>query len=95
MDNNKNSAQVVGAMLIGIVVGAVAGILMAPEKGTKTRRKIMQSAQDATDSIKHSIQDQFNALRSEAEELSGTAKAKADEMSQSVRQKAESMRNSS
>lgn len=36
-------------LLIGVGVGAVLGILFAPHKGSKTRRKLTQSGQELKD----------------------------------------------
>ena len=93
MNNNKHSAQLIGAMLIGVAVGAIGGVLFAPEKGKKTRKKIVKGAQEATNNFKNSIQEQINTLRSEAEELASSAKSKSEEIAKDVRQKADSVRN--
>ena len=44
-------------LLIGAAAGAVAGILFAPDKGTETRKKIAQKADD----LKKNILDQVEA----------------------------------
>lgn len=38
-----SSGKVVLGMLAGLAAGAVLGILFAPEKGSKTRRKILDN----------------------------------------------------
>lgn len=46
----KNNEKVLLALVTGLATGAVLGILMAPEKGTKTRRMITdQSKKVASD----------------------------------------------
>lgn len=49
----NNTQKVIVAGLVGAAAGAVAGVLFAPEKGKKTRKKIAQSAQD----LKTSVED--------------------------------------
>jgi gas vesicle protein len=41
----------------GIAVGALLGVLYAPDKGTETRRKISTKSKDTADSIKHKFSD--------------------------------------
>ena len=48
---------VIGA-LAGVAVGALLGVLFAPEKGTETRKKIAKKSKDTKDSLKHKI-DEF------------------------------------
>ena len=46
---------VIGA-LAGVAVGALLGILFAPDKGTETRRKISSKGKEAAEDLK----DKFN-----------------------------------
>lgn len=54
METGKTAAGV----LLGIGVGALLGVLFAPHKGTKTRRKIMNKGQGYADELK----EKFNGL---------------------------------
>lgn len=49
MSTNKTSVAL--AVLAGVAIGAGIGILMAPEKGSKTRKKIKGSYDDAADDL--------------------------------------------
>ena len=42
----KTSSKVILAAIAGAAVGAVAGILLAPDKGEETRRKIAEKAKE-------------------------------------------------
>lgn len=48
----KNTGTILGALLFGAVLGAAAGILLAPDKGSETRKKIMTGAKDLADNLK-------------------------------------------
>ncbi len=51
-------------LLIGVGVGAVLGILFAPHKGSKTRKKITQSGQelkDGWDRIRETLTNTFSS----------------------------------
>lgn len=55
--SNDKSAAVIG-LLAGLAVGAVLGVLFAPESGKKTRERISDKALDLADNAKdgfHSI----------------------------------------
>ncbi len=72
----NNFSKVSLAFLAGAAAGAIAGILLAPDKGTETRRKITDKAKDlkesATDKIRHGFQrvnDMKEKFSKEAEEM--------------------------
>jgi gas vesicle protein len=53
MTNGRRTSTYVGVALLGGVVGAMVGLLMAPGPGEDTRRRI----------ARHSIEDQERLLR--------------------------------
>jgi gas vesicle protein len=60
-----NNSKVFIGFLVGAVVGGALGILLAPDKGTETRRKIMEKGNDLGDSISEfggTIKDKFNQM---------------------------------
>lgn len=65
---------VIGA-LAGVAVGALLGVLFAPDKGTETRKKISKKSKDTTDSLKH----KFNEFVDNISEQFEKAKAGATE----------------
>lgn len=52
------------AILAGVAVGAVAGVLLAPEQGEKTRRKISKGFKSGTDDLNCKMDDLKNQVRS-------------------------------
>jgi gas vesicle protein len=52
-----NTGKIITGVLIGAAVGAVLGVLFAPDKGSATRKKISQKANDFSDSIKEKFTD--------------------------------------
>src|SRR5690349_13554358 len=46
------TGKVLLGVLAGVAAGALIGILFAPEKGSKTRKKILDKGQDYADELK-------------------------------------------
>lgn len=55
-----------GTIALGILLGAAVGVLLAPDKGSKTRQKLKDEAKD----IKNKITEDFKEVK---EDLSKTA----------------------
>ncbi len=53
-----NTSKVLLGVLGGVAVGAIAGILLAPDKGSKTRKKIM----DKSKGFAHDVKGKFEEL---------------------------------
>ena len=50
------SGKVALGLLAGLAVGAVLGILFAPDKGEKTRKKISGKAKDVKDKMEKAVE---------------------------------------
>ena len=86
----KNSDVVVG-ILGGLAVGAILGVLFAPDKGSNTRRKIAEKGNDLKDNLKGnfndfvvSIEDQYSNFTSNAEDVIEEGKSKLERMSNDI-----------
>ena len=55
MENSNNSGKVIGALLVGAALGAALGILFAPAKGKKTRKKWAAKAEDFSQDLKEKL----------------------------------------
>ena len=58
----SNTKTILG-FVAGAAVGALAGVLLAPDKGTNTRKKISGKAGDMTDSLKSSFSDFIESVK--------------------------------
>lgn len=62
----------VDKILIGVTVGAVLGILYAPDKGSATRRKLSRTGNDIRDKfydLKDSITEKIDNYREDADDI--------------------------
>jgi gas vesicle protein len=63
------TAKVVLSILAGAAAGALAGILFAPAKGSKTRKKILRKGEDYYDSLKDKVDDLFEEASNKFEKV--------------------------
>ena len=64
-------------LLTGLAIGVAVGILLAPDKGSETRKKIADKGKDLKDKFNDFVDswaDKIDALRGEAEEFVEEAK---------------------
>lgn len=81
----ENTGKVLGALLLGAAVGVGIGILLAPEKGSETRKKILDGSKDLTDQLKEKFNEGMSKLRSMDEK----AEEKIDEFVRTAKSKVE------
>jgi gas vesicle protein len=63
------SQKVIAGILIGAAAGAALGLLFAPYKGSKTRRKLAGAGADLKDAIKDKIDDLVETIENGKEKL--------------------------
>jgi len=56
----RTSSKILIALGAGVAAGAILGILFAPDKGSETRRKISDAAEDYTNKFK-AAKDSFTS----------------------------------
>lgn len=74
------ASNIVLGILAGAAVGAVLGILFAPDKGSNTRRKITRKGEDMVEDLK----DKASLLAEEASHLARQANRLVDKVGDSV-----------
>ncbi|HQZ24323.1 MAG TPA: YtxH domain-containing protein [Flavobacterium sp.] len=69
-----NSSKLVLGILGGVAAGALLGVLFAPEKGSKTRKKIVDKSKDFADDMKEKFEDLYSDVTDKYENLLHDAK---------------------
>jgi gas vesicle protein len=82
-----SAGKIVSAVLAGVAVGAIIGVLFAPDKGTETRRAIGRRSKEFTDGLGDkanefidSITEKFESAKDEAQRLAEKGKHKAEQL---------------
>ena len=73
----KTEKTVIG-ILAGVAVGALIGVLFAPDKGTNTRKKIAEKSSSATGDLKGKLETITNSLSEKYNSLVNKGEAYAE-----------------
>ena len=71
MDNSKSASasKAVGAVALGVLAGTALGVLFAPNKGRKTRKKIAGNTSRMAKDVKKKVTDEVKSLKKKAVKL--------------------------
>ncbi len=67
------SANVLLGVLVGALAGAAVGVLMAPDKGSRTRKRITDMGEDYADNIRNAVSDLMETIGYSYEKSKGQA----------------------
>ncbi len=80
------------SVIIGSFIGAVLGVLFAPDKGEKTRKQIAKKSDEYSDMVKTEFDDLVKTMRKkyetaldDTEQIISKGKAKAEELRNEVK----------
>jgi gas vesicle protein len=75
MEHENNTGNIIAGLLIGTAIGATLGILFAPDKGVRTRKKILHKSDELTDGLTKKLDEFIDTVQKEY----GKAKERAAE----------------
>ena len=73
-----SKGKLLTGVLAGAAVGAVLGILLAPDKGSETRKKIAKKGNDLSDSVKDGVNKFGETVSEKYKNIKGDAKHMMD-----------------
>ncbi len=79
----KNSSKVLIALGTGLAIGGILGVLFAPARGTETRKKIIDTGNELTNSMKENFQkgkERLSDLKESIHAGIGSLKEKAEQL---------------
>jgi gas vesicle protein len=86
------SGKVVLGILAGLAAGALLGIILAPEKGSRTRKRMVNKGEGYVDGLKDKFDDFLTNMTEKlesnwqgAEEVVANGKAKVEEVKKEVK----------
>ena len=68
-----NNGKLLTGVLLGAAAGAILGVLLAPDKGSETRKKISKTSADFKDSIKQKFNGIVEELTNKYEDAVASA----------------------
>ena len=69
----ETSKMVLG-VLGGVAVGAILGVLFAPDKGSRTRKKMVDTGKDYANDLKEKFEDLYQDAANKYEDILKDAK---------------------
>ena len=85
----SKSGNTILALITGAAIGSALGLLYAPEKGDKTRKKLSKGAKDAQNKLNRQIKETTDSLSASAQKAKRNFDQKLDETLTSASEKAD------
>lgn len=86
---SKNSGNTLFALVTGVAVGAVLGVLFAPEEGKETRKKLKKSFGEASENFKNKFDETADNVREKSKHFKKSLEENIDSLLSHSGKKAE------
>lgn len=78
----NTTSKIIGGFLTGAMIGVAAGLLMAPQSGKRTRKKILDKSREFSDEVAKTVSKGLGTVKStynqKVEELANMGKSTID-----------------
>ncbi len=78
MEESNDNGKIIGALLIGVLLGGAFAILLAPDKGERTRKKFSEKGNDLADALKEKAEEFLEEIKKEVKERANEFMKKAE-----------------
>lgn len=75
-----STGKIVLGVVAGIAAGTLLGVLIAPDRGTETRRKIRQKGDDLVEGVKDGMTSMVDEVTNKFDKLRGKARKSVNEV---------------
>ncbi|MBP8792062.1 MAG: YtxH domain-containing protein [Lutibacter sp.] len=79
------TGKILLGVLAGVAAGATLGILFAPAKGSKTRKKIIEKGDDYADGLKAKISEIVDSVKDKYESIKEDTVAEVEKVKSAVK----------
>ncbi len=73
----NSGIKILGGLIVGTAIGAVVGLLTAPESGKKTRKKLDKEAKRLSDDLGNTVNEAISSLKTSYQEILDNATTKS------------------
>lgn len=74
-----STGKILLSTFIGVAIGAAVGVLIAPDKGSETRRKLRDNGGDYLKNLKEKYNSSIDAMTSKLDEIERESQREAQE----------------
>lgn len=80
MEKSNERGKLIVSVLAGVLAGAALGVLFAPNKGRKTRKRLLNNVKELAEDVKQKVKEEVNSLRTKVGELELVAEEKMQDV---------------
>lgn len=85
----NNTTKIIGGFLAGAALGVAAGVLMAPDSGKRTRRRLADKSKEYSDQLSDSVSKTLDTVKSsynkKLDEYASTGKHSIDAVKEKIK----------
>lgn len=87
-----STGKAILGFLVGAAAGAAVGVLFAPDKGTKTRKRIARQADDISSNVMESVNENIDDLKNYVTQMVDDVKDKYTKIEKDVKDNSEKIK---